>query len=93
MPLFAVDYAYPAESATARDELRPQHRAWLGELYEAGTVRTSGPYPDGSGALIVIEADSLATLEDLLMQDPFRKADVLGEIRIKEWLCVFEWRS
>ncbi len=57
MPLFAVHYSYSAATVPARDELRPVHRAWLSGLVDAGVVRTSGPYTDGSGALIVVEAD------------------------------------
>jgi len=93
MPLFAVEYTYAAGSDAGRDEVRPQHRAWLGELHEAGTVRTSGPYPDGSGALFIIDTESAVAVHDLLKQDPFGKAGFVSDIRVNEWVCVFEWRS
>ncbi|WP_018179892.1 YciI family protein [Jongsikchunia kroppenstedtii] len=93
MPLFAVEYTYAPGPPPSLREIRPQHRAWLGALYEAGTVRTSGPYPDDSGALIIVEAESVAAVQDLLTHDPLRESDAISDVRINEWVCVFEWRS
>lgn len=85
MPLFAVLYTYADAAAAGRDEHRPAHRAWLGELVDQGTVVSSGPYTDGSGALILIRADDLAAAEKLFADDPFARHDLLHESRIVEW--------
>ncbi|WP_284979954.1 YciI family protein [Arthrobacter sp. fls2-241-R2A-200] len=85
MTVFAVEYVYVAESDAVRDETRPAHRAWLGDLAEAGQLLASGPYGDGAGALLVFKAAGEAALTDLLMKDPFAEAGVIAGIRTTEW--------
>lgn len=87
--IFAVHYTYSASTADLRDEHRPAHRAWLGALYEAGQVLASGPYPDGSGALILIQATDAAAGEALLADDPFRAAGAIDAVECTEWVQVF----
>ena len=53
MPYFAVNYTYSPSTAAGRDEHRPVHRAWLGELLTQDVLVSSGPFTDDSGALIV----------------------------------------
>ncbi len=85
MALFAVEYAYSDATAADRDVHRPTHRAWLGGLVEKGVVVSSGPYPDGTGALILVRADTLEVVERHLANDPFHKADLIEAVRINEW--------
>jgi len=85
MPIFAVLYTYAESGAAVRDEHRPAHRAWLKDLVDQGTVLTSGPYPDGSGALILVRAQDLAAAQDLFANDPFALHKALHEARIVEW--------
>ncbi|MFC6012674.1 YciI family protein [Nocardia lasii] len=88
MPIFAVHYTYTDATAADRASNRPEHRAWLNALVEAGTVLSSGPYPDGSGALLIFRADDAATLDALLPQDPFAKLGLIEAVRPVEWLPV-----
>ncbi|MGO4249200.1 YciI family protein [Micrococcaceae bacterium Sec5.1] len=85
MTVFAVEYVYVAESGALRDEARPSHRAWLGNLAEDGTLLASGPYGDGAGALLIFKSADEAELNDLLKQDPFAEAGVIAGIRTTEW--------
>ncbi|NLV77972.1 MAG: hypothetical protein GXY65_01255 [Rhodococcus sp.] len=85
MSLFAVEYTYSESTATARDGLRPDHRAWLGGLVEAGTVRATGPWTDGSGALIVVDVDDETAARELMSQDPFARAGLVDAVRITGW--------
>ncbi|MGW4246163.1 YciI family protein [Nocardia sp. NPDC004722] len=86
MAVFAVHYVYSDATAPARDIHRPDHRAWLNGLVDEGTVLTSGPYPDGSGALILVQAADLATVTELFEKDPFNREGLLTDKRIVEWL-------
>ncbi|MGV9409880.1 YciI family protein [Nocardia sp. NPDC003693] len=88
MPIFAVHYVYTEATAAARLENRPEHRAWLNNLVDQGTILTSGPYPDGTGALILFRAESLEFVTDLLPQDPFAKLGLIEDKRAVEWLPV-----
>ncbi|HET7140142.1 MAG TPA: YciI family protein [Arthrobacter sp.] len=88
MTVFAVEYVYAAESATARDERRPEHRAWLSALAEDGRLLSSGPYGDGAGALLIFKVQDEAELNHLLTQDPFATAGGIAGIRTTEWAPV-----
>jgi len=85
MSVYAVEYNYAAEAAAARDQYRPDHRAWLSRQVDAGKILVSGPYPDGSGALIIFRAESEEDLESLLTQDPFALQGCIADHQIKPW--------
>jgi uncharacterized protein YciI len=85
MTVFAVEYVYAADSGAIRDETRPAHRAWLGDLADGGTLLASGPYGDGAGALLIFKSRDEAELTDLLKQDPFADAGAIAGIRTTEW--------
>ncbi|MGQ4614856.1 YciI family protein [Nocardia sp. R7R-8] len=89
MPIFAVHYAYSEATAAGRDVHRPEHRAWLVGLLEAGTLLSSGPYPDGSGALLLFRSQDAGQLKDLLAQDPFARENLVDDVRAAEWAPVF----
>jgi uncharacterized protein YciI len=86
--MFAVEYSYDPAKNSARDVHRAEHRAWLGALVEAGTVVSSGPYTDGSGALLLFAGTSAPdadALREMLRQDPFARAGLIEAVRISEW--------
>ncbi len=56
-------------------------RRWL----DAGTLLTSGPFPDGSGALIVFRAEDRAAIDQLLVQDPFAREQLIEHVSVLEW--------
>jgi uncharacterized protein YciI len=89
MALFSVEYTYRDGSAAGRDETRPEHRAWLAKLNEEGVVLLSGPYADGSGALIMLDCADEQSAKDTLSVDPFAIAGYVADVRIKEWVSVF----
>jgi uncharacterized protein YciI len=85
MTVFAVEYVYDAESAEVRDANRPAHRAWLAGLAEQGTLLASGPYTDGAGALLLLEAANESELNATLKEDPFAAVRGIAGIRTSEW--------
>ncbi|MGW6377322.1 YciI family protein [Rhodococcus sp. NPDC055112] len=88
MPIFAVEYTYSEATATARDEIRPDHRAWLSGLVDSGVVLTTGPFADGSGALILVTAEDASAVRSLFTNDPFGKAGLVEAARFTEWTPV-----
>lgn len=88
MSLFLVEYTYAPETSDARDEHRPDHRAWLSDLVERGIVKSSGPFPDGSGALVIVDAADAETVRLLFTHDPFDRAGLVENARITEWIPV-----
>ncbi|WP_434159145.1 hypothetical protein C5142_05130 [Rhodococcus sp. BGS-1C] len=85
MALFAVAYTYSPAMTDGRDTHRATHRAWLGELLERGVLVSSGPYTDGSGALILVEGTDVASVRELFAQDPFAVENLIEESSITEW--------
>lgn len=77
-----VEYLQDAETV---DRLRPVHRQYLALLKEKGQLAISGPFEDGSGALIVYEAESVAAAEALLKGDPFHANGVFLRWQFRPW--------
>ncbi|MGW5074966.1 YciI family protein [Rhodococcus sp. NPDC004095] len=88
MPVIAVEYTYSASTAAARDALRPDHRGWLAGLVESGTVLSTGPYADGTGALILVSAADVEAARTLFENDPFGRAGLVEAARFTEWTPV-----
>lgn len=85
MTVFAVEYVYAADSTETRNEVRPAHREWTGNLAGDGVILASGPYGDGAGALLIFQAEDEATLNSILKQDPFAAAGVIAGTRVTDW--------
>ncbi len=87
MAKFAAVVTY-IEDAGRVSEIRPTHREYLSGLLEAGKLYKSGPFPDGSGALIIYEAEDLSEAQVLLANDPFSKSGIITGVTLKEWNIV-----
>ena len=88
MAKFAAILRYTTDAARL-NEVRPSHRENLKALLDAGKLHESGPFGDGSGALIVYEAEDIAEAQTLLANDPFSKAGLITAASIREWTIVF----
>jgi uncharacterized protein len=71
-----------------RLEIRPAHRDHLRELFEAGKVRSAGPFADDSGGLIVYEVADEDEARRLVADDPYTAAGVVEEVRLTEWTVI-----
>ncbi|MDL9936343.1 YciI family protein [Gordonia sp. ABSL1-1] len=90
MAIFAVHYTYRPAKAALRDQHRGLHREWLGEENKAGNVLLAGPYPDGTGALILIRVDGdIDAAEAFIANDPFQAHQAVDGVEIKEWTNIY----
>jgi uncharacterized protein YciI len=85
---YAVTYTFSAEPDEV-NQIRPTHRVWLAEQFEAGSLLASGPMVDRPAALLIFKSDSIEELNALLDQDPYEIAGVIGERTIEAWNPVF----
>ncbi|MGG5172138.1 YciI family protein [Pseudarthrobacter sp. J1738] len=85
MTVFAVDYQYDSATAALRDEHRPAHRNWLSAQADQGLLLASGPYTDGTGALLLFSVEDQPQLEELVRQDPFQQAGAVARTSSREW--------
>lgn len=93
MSIFAVTYAYSA-SEPELAEIRPTHRVFFKDLLDKGVLLASGPMVDRPGALLIVRAESVEEVAQILDQDPFDIAGYIGERAIAQWNPVFgPWSS
>ena len=87
MTLFAVEYVYDQNRTRDLDALRPQHRAFLGGLHEAGSLVASGPWLDAAapGALLLVRAENHDAAIHLLDSDPFHRAHLIVRRTARAW--------
>jgi uncharacterized protein YciI len=64
-----ITYTKPLEAV---DALIPAHRAFLQQMYQAGTFLLSGRKEPRDGGVILANAASLQELQAILAQDPFQ---------------------
>ena len=86
---FAASIEYSQDTALVEAH-RPAHRAYLTKLLDEGKLFASGPYADGSGALIIYEADTPDVAESLLTADPFHAAGVFLRWSLRPWKVIFQ---
>jgi uncharacterized protein YciI len=89
---YAAVIEYLQDPATV-ERVRPAHRQYMAGLKAQGRLAASGPFADGSGALIVYEADSAEAAEELLKADPFHAAGVFLGWRLRPWNTVIANRG
>lgn len=80
---FLVEATYTAPLEKIR-EVTPEHRAFLQKGYDLGWFLCSGPQDPPVGGYLVARAPSMAALESLLSQDPFRTGE-LADYKIREF--------
>ncbi|WP_199421709.1 YciI family protein [Actinotalea solisilvae] len=96
MSVYAVHYTYDQRTGE-RDRVRPAHRAFLGDLHDAGTLLASGPWAgpthgvqaEPDGALLLVRAEDVAGVERLLDADPFALAGLVAGRSVRPWTPVF----
>jgi uncharacterized protein YciI len=87
MPTFVREIAMePGDER--RLAVRPEHREYAQRLYDAGSIRMSGPLADDSGAVIIYRADSLEAARELVDADPYVREGVVREVSLREWNAV-----
>ena len=87
MAKFAVVLTFGDLEAVAAT--RPRHREYLQRLLAEGKLVASGPWADGTGALVIYEAADEEEVRGLLDADPYAAAGVIADRQIKEWNRVF----
>ena len=85
-----IEYLQEREKVEAH---RPAHRQYLIQLKEHGQLAATGPFTDGSGALIIYEAADRDEAERLLTGYPFIKNGIFVSYALRPWNPVFANRE
>jgi len=83
-----VNYLAYTDNQQLLAEYAPAHKLYVKSLLDAGKLAFGGPFPDGSGGLLVYEVASREEAESLRDQDPFALAGVFVRSEIKPWLLL-----
>jgi uncharacterized protein YciI len=83
-----IGYDAP-DAKEKRLQHRPAHLRHLEPLAQSGTVLLAGPFTDGSGSLIVVEAPSREAVWKLVAHDPYVTNGVFNRVEVKPFLQVF----
>ncbi len=86
MTLHALIYRYIDDPAVVAEH-RPEHRAYLRTLAEAGSLIVAGPLgaPGPAGGLLVFDVDCATDVDALADDDPFTAHGVVTERIVQEW--------
>jgi len=63
---------------------RAEHLAFLKKGLEEGKVFACGPFQDGSGGMVIYQANSLEDAEQYAKQDPYI-VEKVRRLQLKEW--------
>ncbi|MCX5393614.1 LuxR C-terminal-related transcriptional regulator [Streptomyces sp. NPDC006482] len=84
---FVVELVFRG-SETDRLSFGEAHRAYWKRMAARGLLLGGGPWRDGTGEFLVCEAPDRRTLLRVLYADPYAQAQVVGELRVREWNAV-----
>ncbi|MGW0039874.1 YciI family protein [Gordonia sp. NPDC003376] len=86
MSLFVLTYRY-IDDAERVARVRPEHRAHLRELSDAGELVLAGPLgaPGPLGGLLIFDVDSAARVVELSDEDPFHMHGIVQERTVQPW--------
>lgn len=90
MALFALIYEY-IEDADLVAAHRPEHRAYLAGLFEAGQLLVAGPLgaPGTPRGLLVLDVEREADVLAIAQADPFTARGVIVDHSIGAWTLSF----
>jgi hypothetical protein len=72
-----------------RPKLRPEHLAHLEALAREGRIPLAGPFADGTGSLVVLEADSIEEAWRIVAADPYVRGGVFDRVEVRPFRRVF----
>lgn len=84
---FVVELVFRGNE-TDRLSFGEAHRAYWKKMAARGVLLGGGPWRDGTGEFLVCEAPDRRTLLRVLYADPYAQAQVIGELRVREWNAV-----
>ena len=87
--LFVIIARDTSDSSERRPVHRPEHLAHLEEVDKQGKLFLAGPLTDGTGSLIIVDAESQGEAWEMAAKDPYVKNGIFERIDIHPFLRVF----
>ncbi len=87
--LFVIVGHDAPDAKDTRPQPRPAHLRHLEPLAQAGRILVAGPFTDGSGSLIIVDAASREAVWEIVAHDPYVVNGVFNRVEVKPFLQVF----
>lgn len=81
--LFVIIGHDGADGAALRPKVRPAHLKNLQPLIEQGKLIIAGPFTDGSGSLLIIDAEDEGAALAFAQSDPYTVQGVFERVEVK----------
>jgi len=85
---YVLLYEYVPNMAEKRVPHLNNHKEYVGQFLKNGKLKIRGPYADSSGALLIFEVESASEVDEFYTGDPYYKAGLVVDTKIKEWSVV-----
>jgi uncharacterized protein len=83
-----------AEDKTVREQAYwDEHAEFMDRLFENGTVIMGGPFSDGTGSLVIVEAEEINEVSALFANDPFVVHQIFVFRDLKQWQLFLDARQ
>ena len=69
-----------------------EHAAFMDPLFENGMVIMGGPFTDGTGSLVLVEAEEESEVRTLFANDPFVVHRIFVLNSLKQWQLFLDAR-
>lgn len=86
--IFVVEMMFQKNADDLPENLERQSNAYWTRLAERGVLLGGGPWPDGSGRMLLCEAPDRAALLRVLHEDPLARSHLVAQVRVREWNLV-----
>ena len=91
--LFVIIGHDAPDAKDKRPQHRPAHLQHLEPLAQAEKIILAGPFTDGSGSLIVVEAPTREAAWELVARDPYVTNGIFNRVEVKPFVQVFPKQS
>ncbi len=82
------------EGKTVREQAYwDEHAEFMDQLFEDGTVIMGGPFSDGTGSLVIVEAEDMNQVSTLFANDPFLVHQIFALRGLKQWQIFLDARK
>jgi uncharacterized protein YciI len=91
--LWAHGPAWVAGKTVREQPYWDEHATFMDRLFESGMVVLGGPFADGTGSMVVVEAESERDeVADLFAHDPFAVHGIFALSGLKQWQLFLDAR-
>jgi uncharacterized protein YciI len=81
------------EGKTVREQpYWAEHATFMDALFDNGMVILGGPFADGTGSMVIVEAETEREVTDLFARDPFAVHNIFALSSLKQWTLFLDAR-